>query len=64
MTANRSQYMILDTNNSDAERRGRQNLTYSHRLALPPIHTTFSPSHQELEEIAQDQHPGDTPRKI
>ena len=44
MTANRSQYMILDADDSDAERQGQQNLTYSRRLALPPIRTSFPPT--------------------
>src|SRR6266545_8105366 len=59
MTANRSQYMILDT-----ERQGRQNLTYSCRPALPPIRTSFSPDNRTLEEIAQEQHPHDMTREI
>ena len=64
MTANRSQYMILNADNTDTERRGRQNLAYSRRPALPPIRTSFSLDHHTLKEIAREQHPGDTPREI
>ncbi len=64
MTANRSQYMILDTDDSDAERRGQQNLAYSRRPALPLIHTSFFPDNHTLKEIAREQHPHDTTREI
>ena len=60
MTANCSQYMILNANDNNIEQQGRQNLAFSRRPALPPIHTNFSPSRQELEEIAQDQYPHNT----
>jgi len=57
MTANHSQYMILnaDNNNNDMtiQQRGRQERNLAFRQ-LAPIHTTFSPSCQELEEIARE----------
>ncbi len=67
MTANHSQYMILDTDNNNDNMTVQQWGQQERNLAferLPPICTTFSPSHQELEEIAQDQHPGDMPCEI
>src|SRR6266545_4217096 len=64
MTANCSQYMILNADDSDAEQQGRQNLAYSRRPALPPIRTSFSPDNHTLEEIAREQHPGDTTHEI
>src|SRR6266545_5982126 len=63
MTANRSQYMILDADDSNMERRGRQNTAYTRRPALPPIHDNFSPDNSTLEEIAREQHPDDSARK-
>ena len=63
MTANHSQYMILDANDSDAERRGQQNTAYTRRPALPPIRDNFSPDNSTLEEIAREQHPDDSARE-
>ncbi len=55
--------MILDADDSDIEQQGQQSFAYSRRPALPPIRTNFSPSRQELEEIARDQYPHDTTRE-
>src|SRR6266545_266120 len=63
MTANRSQYMILDADDSDMERRGRRNRAYSRGPALPLIRNQYSPDHTTLKEIAQEQHPDDSPRE-
>src|SRR6266511_3903684 len=63
MTANRSQYMILDADNSDMERRGRRNCAYSRGPALPLIRNQHSPDRSTLEEIAREQHPDDSPRE-
>ena len=62
MTANRSQYMILNADNNDnnmtIQQQGQQerNIAFE-QLTLPCICSTFSPSCQELEEIAQEQYP-------
>ena len=63
MTANRSQYMILDADDSDMERRGRRNRAYSRGPALPLIRNQHSPDRTTLEEIAREQHPDDSPRE-
>ncbi len=63
MTANRSQYMILDADNSDMERRGRQNTAWTRQPALPYIRNQYSPDRSTLEEIAREQHPDDLPRE-
>src|SRR6266498_3663037 len=63
MTANRSQYMILDADDSDMERRGRRNHAYSRGPALPLIRNQHSPDRTTLEEIAREQHPDDSPRE-
>src|SRR6266542_2581674 len=63
MTANRSQYMILDADDSDMERRGRRNRAYSRGPALPLIRNQYSPDRTTLEEIAREQHPDDSPRE-
>src|SRR6266542_3000811 len=63
MTANHSQYMILDADDSDMERRGRRNRAYSRGPALPLIRNQHSPDCSTLEEIAQEQHPDDSPRE-
>ena len=53
--------MILDADNDDndmtVQQWGWQNLAFDHCPALPSIHTNFSPSCQELEEIAREQYP-------
>src|SRR6266511_412138 len=64
MTANRSQYMILDADDSDMERRGRRNCAYSRGPALPLIRNQYSPDRSTLEEIAREQHPDDSPPKM
>src|SRR6266540_1766744 len=63
MTANHSQYMILDADDSDMERRGRRNRAYSRGPALPLIRNQYSPDCSTLEEIAREQHPDDSPRE-
>src|SRR6266511_2134221 len=63
MTANRSQYMILDADDSDMERRGRRNRAYSCGRALPLICNQHSPDRRTLEEIAREQHPDDSPHE-
>src|SRR6266542_3963669 len=63
MTANHSQYMILDADDSDMERRGRRNRAYSRGPALPLIRNQHSPDRTTLEEIAREQHPDDSPRE-
>src|SRR6266545_3855344 len=63
MTANRSQYMILDADDSNMERRGRQNTAYTRQPALPSIRDNFSPDNSTLEEIAREQHPDDSARE-
>jgi len=63
MTANRSQYMILDANDSDMERRGRQNTAYTRQPALPYIRDNHSPDRSGLEEIAREQHPDNSPHE-
>ena len=63
MTANRSQYMILNADDSDMERRGRRNRAYSRGPALPLIRNQHSPDRSTLEEIAHEQHPDDSPRE-
>src|SRR6266511_3395440 len=63
MTANRSQYMILDADDSDMERRGQRNCAYSRGPALPLICNQYSPDRTTLEEIAREQHPDDSPRE-
>src|SRR6266511_3119209 len=63
MTANRSQYMILDADDSDMERRGRRNRAYSRGPALPLIRNQHSPDRSTLEEIAHEQHPDDSTRE-
>ena len=63
MTANRSQYMILDADDSDMERRGQQNTAYTRQPALSHIRNQYSPDRSTLEEIAREQHPNDSPRE-
>src|SRR6266511_3184804 len=63
MTANHSQYMILNADDSDMERRGRRNCAYSRGPALPYIHNQYSPDRSTLEEIAREQHPDDSPHE-
>src|SRR6266545_135144 len=63
MTANRSQYMILDADDSNMEQRGQQNTAYTHQPALPYIRNQYSPDCSTLEEIAREQHPDDSPHE-
>src|SRR6266540_2639191 len=55
--------MILDANDSDMERRGRQNTAYTRQPALSHIRNQYSPDRSTLEEIAREQHPDDSPRE-
>ncbi len=61
MTANRSQYMILDAEESttNVTQRDRQERNRAFGQ-LQPIQSIFTPSRQELEEIAYNLHPEET----